>query len=363
VVFGMSYENYLNQITQNSGFSPADRVLSDTLYGNNMVGRFAPNLLNTENHGFTFFTKPDLNLSYDNLQIDRPMSNLLMEAPSGIQRALRSYMDPEAHRNGLACENVDPLNPFIPLLGNNLVSISGWEDFTLGTFTSDPGLYREVYTYVDDVPYMYGSFDLQCTFRNIIGDPITFMLLLWERYQGLAREGRIMPYPDNVLYNVIDYNTRIYRIVTDVTKTYVTRLFACGASYPITAGLAQHADFDDSGNNSPFPGIGDNITFVFKAVGFTYYDHILIYEFNELQEEFNPAMGDDKRSTSMVKLKPYEREYFNHKGSYPRIEPATMELEWWVFKEVYESRKAGVLRVDIPTTETSVAATPPTLQQ
>jgi hypothetical protein len=319
-----------------------------------MVGRFSPTQLNTENHGFTFFTKPDLNLSYDNLQIDRVMQNLLMEAPSGIQRALRSYMDPEAHRSGLTCENVDPLNPFIPLLGNNLVSISGWEDFTLGTFSSDPGLYREVYTYVDDVPYMYGTFDLQCTFKNLIGDPITFMLLMWERYQGLAREGRILPYPDNVMYNVIDYNTRVYRLVMDVTKTYVTRLFACGAAYPVTASLSQHADFDASGNNTPFAGVGDNITFVFKAVGFTYYDHILIYEFNELQQDFNPGMRDENRNNQMVKLKPWEREYFNHKGSYPRIEPSTMELEWWVFKQTYETQKAGVLRVDLPTN----AATP-----
>lgn len=349
----MSYESYLKQITQNSGFSPADQILSDSLFGNNIVGRFAPIQPNTENHGYTFFTKPDLNLSYDNLQIDRVMSNLLMEAPNGIQRALRSYLDPEAHRDakGPPCTNVDPLNPFIPLLGNNLVSMSGWEDFTLGTYTSEPGLYREVYSYVDDVPYMYGSFDLQCTFKNLPGDPITFMLLMWERYQGLAREGRILPYPYNVMYNTIDYNTRIYRLVMDVTKTYVTRLFACGAAYPITAGLAQHADFDAGGNTSPFQGVGDNITFVFKAVGFTYYDHILIYEFNELQATFNPAMEDENRPSRMVKLKPWEREYFNHRGAYPRIEPATMELEWWVFKETYDANKDGIIRPNIPTTQ------------
>lgn len=349
----MSYENYLTQITQNSGFSPADRVLSDTLFGNNVVGKFSPIQANTENHGYTFFTKPDLNLSYDNLQIDRVMSNLLMEAPNGIQRALRSYLDPDAHRAGLTCDLVDPLNPFITLLGNNLVSMSGWEDFNLGTYTSEPGMYREVFSYVDDVPYMYGTFDLQCTFKNLTGDPITFMMLMWTRYQGLAREGRVMPYPDNVMYNTLDYNTRIYRLVTDVTKTYVTRLFACGASYPITTPLAQHADFDASGNTSPFAGVADTITFVFKAIGFTYYDHILIYEFNELQEDFNPMMRDGKREQFMQKLNPWEKEYFNHRA-YPRIDPASMELQWWVPKTAYEAAKAGVLRLNVPANPATV---------
>lgn len=349
----MSYENYLKQISQNSGFSPTDRVLSDLLFGNNIIGRSAPVQLNTENHGFTFFTKPDLNLSYDNLQVDRVLSNLLMESPNGIQRAIRSYLDPEGHRNGgISCPLVDPLNPFIPLLGNNLISISGWDELTLGTHTSEPGMYREVYGYVDDVPYQYGSFDLQCTFKNLVGDPITFMHRMWTQYQGLVYEGRIMPYPENVLLNTMDYNTRIYRLVTDASRTYVTRMFACGAAFPITNNLATHADFDASTTNTPFAGVNENITFVYKAYGFTNYDHILIYEFNELQEMFNQSMRDENREKDMVKLQPWEREYFNYRpgqhGVYPRVNPTTMELEWWVFKQDYAAIKDNVIRVNAP---------------
>lgn len=84
----MALEDYLNQIAQNIGFSPRDRGLTDSFYGLNIIGRGAPVPLNTENQGFTFFTKPDLNLSYDNLQVDRVMSNLLMENDNGIQRAV-----------------------------------------------------------------------------------------------------------------------------------------------------------------------------------------------------------------------------------------------------------------------------------
>jgi len=354
----MAYEDYLNQIVQNIGQMPRDRAIYDSIYGININGRGAPIALNTENHGFTFFTRPDLNLSYDNLQVDRVMSTLLLSdqasslinGQNSIQRIIRSYLDPRAHRSPEAkvpCAAVDPLNPFMPLLSNNLVTLTGWPDFTLGTHTSQPGLYREAYSYVDDVPYSYDSYDLQATFRNVTGDPITWALLLWGWYQGLVYEGRLMPYPENVLYNVIDYNTRVYRLVTDVSRTYVTRIFACGASFPITAPIGRHADFTGDGSESPFQTVNDQITFTFRAMGFTYYDHILIYEFNTCVSDANPSMRDGVRdegaNSPMVKLQPWERNYFNYK-SYPRINPASMELEWWVPRAFYESQKAGVIR-------------------
>lgn len=347
----MALEDYLNQIAQNNGQAPRDRVISESFYGLNIVGRSAPIPLNTENHGFTFFTRPCMNLSYDNLQVDRLLSNLLMESPDSVQRMIRAYLDPLAHREDLACPGVDPLNPFIPLLSNNLVSMTGWEDFTVRSYTSSPGLYREEYSYVDDVPYSYNAFPLTGTFRNLPGDPITFMMLLWGWYQALVYEGRLMPYPELVLNNEIDYNTRIYRLVMDATRTYVTRIGACGAAYPVSAPIANSFNFSAEGTESPFQTAKDTVTINFQAMGFTYYDHILVYEFNTLGEIFNSNLKDGKRESVMQKLRPWEREYFNYR-SYPRINPASMELEWWVPKNYYESRKTNVIRQSTPSSGT-----------
>lgn len=347
----MAYEDYIDQIARNVGQSPQSQAFADTIYGINITGRGSPIPLNTENHGYTFFTRPDLNLSYDNCQVDRVLSNVLMSSPRSLQRVIRSYLDPQAQRapNGPACPLVDPLNPFIPLLSNNLVTITGWPDFTLGTYSSQPGLYREVYSYVDDVPYDYSEYDLQVTTRNLTGDPITLMLLIWGRYEGLVKEGRIMPHPFNVMNDVIDYNTRIYRLVMDPTRTYVTRLMACGASYPISAPIGRHADYTGEAAETPFQTATEQLTFTFRTLGFTYYDHILIYEFNTCVSDANPAMADEHReeggdtSSPMVKLKSWERSYFSGKA-YPRIEPATMELEWWVPRRVYTENREGVIR-------------------
>jgi hypothetical protein len=339
----MALDDYLNQISRNIGQAPRDRTISDSFYGLNIVGRNAPIAVNTENHGFTFFTRPSLNLSYDNLAVDRVLSNLLMENPYSVQRMIRCYLDPRLPLQGITSPGVDNLNPFIPLLSNNLISLSGWPDFTLNTQTTQPGLYREAYSYVDDVPYNYESFDIQASFRNISGDPISFMFLLWGWYMGLVYEGRLMPYPDHVLYNRVDYNTRIYRLIMDKTRTYVTRIGACGASFPMTAPIGNIFNFEGDGSETPFTTANDQISVNFRCMGFTYYDHILIYEFNTVGELFNASMRDGERQRNMVKLHPAEREYFNY-HAYPRINEATMELEWWVFKNYYESQKGNVLR-------------------
>lgn len=339
----MALEDYLRQIAQNAGLAPRDRTIADSFYGINILGRNAPIALNTENHGFTFFTRPCMNLSYDNLSVDRLLSNLLMENQDSMQRMIRAYLDPLAHQNDLVCPGVDALNPFISILSNNLVSLSGWDDFTIGTHTSSPGLYREVYSYVDDVPYQYQSYDLQASFRNISGDPITFLFLVWCWYMGLVYEGRLMPYPELVLLNELDYCTRIYRLITDSTRTYVTRIGACGAAFPISAPISSIFNFSGDGSESPFTTVQENISVNFRCMGFTYFDHILVFEFNQLMEDFNPLMRENARASEMQELKPWEREYFSHR-SYPRINPTTMKLEWWTTKAYYESQRGGILR-------------------
>lgn len=340
----MAYDDFVSQILQNAGHAPRNRILQDSYQGLNIVGRNPGIALNNSNHGYTFFTRPCLNLSNGNCMIDRRLSQLLVENPASIQRLTRALLDPLAQQRGeVPCSGVDPLNPFITLLSNNLMSLTGWEDFTLQSATTTPGVYRDSMSYVDDVPYQYGTYDLTSQFRNLEGDPITFFFYMWEVYMGLAKEGRVMPYPELVLRNEIDYNTRIYRLEMDYTRTYVFRIFACGASYPTTAPTGRSADFTGDGNETGVAQATENIGINFRAMGFTSYDYILIYEFNHVVEIFNKGMKDANRETLYQKLMPWEKEYYNYR-SYPRIHPTTMELEWWVDKQYYASTKAGLLK-------------------
>ena len=76
-------------------------------------------------------------------------------------------------------------------------------------------------------------------------------------------------------------------------------------------------------------------------MGTTIYDHILIYEFNDLVETFNPAMRPEARDTAMVKLKPNEKSFFNF-TAYPWINvERKMELEWYVWRHIYDQYASG----------------------
>lgn len=343
----MALSDFIDQIIQNTGLSPRDRSIEDSFRGLNITGRNNAISLNTENHGYTFFTKPLMNLSEENCMVDRRLSQILNPNVDSIERKVRAYLDPRQHQaQGQDwCPGVDVFNPFIPLLSNNLISLTGWEDFTINLSTTTPGVYRDAMSYVDDVPYQFNTYDLQMTTRNIAGDPISWLFFIWLTYMGLNNEGRIMAYPDLVMLREFDANTRVYRLIMDSTKTYVTRIAACGAGIPMNTPTGQILNFTGDGSETPYQTAADQLNFSIRCMGTTIYDHILIYEFNDLVETFNPAMRMPTRDYSMVKLKQNEKNYFNF-FAYPYINAAkNMELEWYVWKHIYEQYKPGNITI------------------
>lgn len=335
----MALDDHLKKIFRSVGTSLRDESLDDSFIGLNIGERNSAVPINTENQGYTFFTRPCLNLNDNNCMVDRRLSTVLNPNPQSIERKVRAYLDPDLHRSMGPdwCPGVDMLNPFIPLLSNNLISLTGFEDFTINMATTTPGVYRDVMSIPDDVPYQYGSYDLQATYRNIIGDPITYLHYIWLVYMGLNKEGRIMPYPELLLMHEFDANTRIYRLVMDKTMTFVTRLAAPGACVLVNAPTGQILNKTGDHSESPFITANDQLNFSYRSMGLTNYDHILIYEFNDLVQTFNIHMRDGYRNNSTVKLQQHEKRWFTRRA-YPYINPINMELEWHVLKHYYDSQ-------------------------
>lgn len=321
------------------------RAITDNLYGINH--RQVPGAIpiNKDQYGLTFFTRPQLNLTTANLRNVRLMVPLLSSDEISYQRAIRTLLDPRlmaGYAEGLAgaqkisCPIVDPEQAFIPILSNNLVSISGWPDIVVPTFTSPEGVYKESHTMVDGVTVNFNTYDITATFRNSRGDPITSMLFYWTHYMSNVFEGNLLPYPDFLMRNELDYNTRIFRLVLDSSKRYVQRIAACGAAIPI--GVPVGAAFDYN-SDKPYNDATAQISIPFKCTGAIYQDDILVWSFNKTVTTFNPSMKDEFRDNDMVKLSPEYLDIFNNRG-YPRINPEGYELEWWVRKSLYDTRKA-----------------------
>jgi hypothetical protein len=242
---------------------------------------------------------------------------------------------------------VDPQSAFIPILTNNLNSISGWPDVVAPTFTSKPGLYNEAWSIVDGIARNYESFDMDATFRNTRGDPILYMFYVWLHYAALVFEGRLSPYIDMITENELDYNTRIYRLVLDRNKDVVTKIAATGAAFPISVPTGSFFDYN---TDHPYNDQNRDISIRFRCMGVDYQDDILIREFNDTVAIFNPEMADGKRG-HMVKVSKNTVAMFNNRG-YPRINPSTYELEWYVSDGLFRNRTTAVEKAGLTTSET-----------
>jgi hypothetical protein len=317
-----------------------DRAIGNNLYGVNhrQITGIIPS--NRDLYGLTFFVRPQLNLTSDNIRNLRIMYKLLNSNERSIQRFARCTLDPRLMYSGsnssssFKCPIVDPLQCFIPALTNNLKSISGWPDITVDTFSSKEGLYKENYSQVDGTAKIYSEFDLDATFRNTRGDPILYLLYIWANYESSVFEGTLVPYPDFIVNNRIDYNTRIYRLVLDQHRKTVTKIAATGVSFPISLPMGQYFDYSAE---TPYNEQTKEIVIRFKSLGAIYQDDILIHEFNKTVVVFNPSMDDQRREQSLLMIPSPLLPYFNNRG-YPRINPKTHELEWWVSLQFFNTR-------------------------
>ena len=344
-----SSSSKLNWILKNSGTTVRDQGMLDTFRGLNIVGKNSGVPVNRERHGWVFFTRPCLNLSTENILGERPLEPLLSKDPYSIPTAIRSYLDGNLfYDEKLVSKLVDPRNPFIPLLSNNCVSHSGWRDIQNQTQSSAPGIYRETLSWVDDTPLDLEEWDLSVSFRNIKDDPITFLLYTWIYYSAATHVNRISPYPEFIIYNEFDYNTRIYEFLVDIDGVTITRVATCGAAFPTSVNSGNVFNFNGDGAENPFPSAGDQVTANFHCMGTQMYDPIIPMEFNWLVEEFYRNMRDDARDYTMQKLVPTEFNYFNN-VAYPHIDITNMEMEWYVDKELYTALKDKVVHTTLGT--------------
>jgi len=328
----------LDGIFSNSAIGSIASAVSDTLIGINH--RQQPNSvqINRDYFGLTFFTRPRMNMSFENLRQAREFSSLLTTVDASLPRAIRAVLDTECnntaqHSKEHSCSLVDNYQAFIPILTNQLISMSGWPDIDVPTFSSKPGAYKEEFGHVDGITRIYSSYDITANFRNLSGDPITTLFLIWVHYMSLVFQGILVPYADSLIQNEIDYTTRIYRLVLDPSRRFIQKIAMSGGGFPVNVPIGNAFNFE---SDTPINRSNDQISIRFRTYGAYYNDPIIIDQFNRTVQERNSNMKDSDRSKRLVKLNSNALSLFNHQG-YPRIDPDTWELEWWVPKDRYEA--------------------------
>lgn len=320
-----AFRQIIDYLSRLHGLGTLSEVAANSTLGINHRGYGNPQPTNTDNHGLTFFTRPNLNLTYDNLQADRRMMPLASQDPTTYQRAIRNWLDPD-NASKVPSTLVDPLMPFITVLTNNLQSISGWPDPFASTFSTKEGNYKEVLSMMDGPSKHYGSYQLTATFRNIGGDPISLLIYYWLIYGLRVTDGSMVPHPYSMTHNEIDYNTRIYRFVLDPSRRFIQKVLNCGAAFPVGVPLGAAGNFD---SDQPYNLANAMLSIQFECNGCEINDPIAFEDFNRLMVMFNPYMQDGIRQQSYIQLKPNELLLFNYYG-YPWVDITTQELQWWV---------------------------------
>ena len=326
----------IEHLGQNSPIGSIDQAIGNTYYGLNHRQQPGAVPTNKDQQGLTFFTRPLMNLSTDNIRADRRMAPLLTSESKSLPRIIRCTLDPRLAKNmagNITSEFVDPQQAFIPFLTNNLLSLSGIRDMAPATYTSPEGSHKESFSFVDGVALDYTTYTIDCTFRNIIGDPITSLFYYWLHYMSFVYEGAMIPYPEYMMENEIDYNTRIYRLILDPQKTYVQKIWACGAAFPVNNTIGNAFNFE---HDKAYALANEQISIQFQCMGSMINDYRVMQEFNDVVIYFNPMMRDETRNDpeSMTKVPQQILTLFNNRG-YPHINLDTNELEWYVPTQMY----------------------------
>lgn len=260
------------------------------------------------------FTRPQLNLTTNNAMADRHLLPLLDNNPSSMYRAMRLMLDPRlAQGRDFSSNLFDSKQAFMTILSNTLVNITGFPDVTINAYTAPEGMRKESYSIIDDVAEINNTYDITASFANIEGDPVTDLFQYWTRYMGNVYTGDMVPYPEFVVENEVDYQCRIWRLILDKSKRYVKKIGCANVCFPLASPLGNAFNYS---NETPYSDANDQISIPFRCVGAEYQDPILYTEFNLTVAYFNRGMADDQREALYVKLKPAELDGFNFIG-YP----------------------------------------------
>lgn len=347
-------DKVISTVLRQSGYGSDNTSLSDLLRGPSTSGLGNLTQANQDSQGWTFFTKPCCNLHPDNIDGVRKLAYLADEDPRSIGKAIKALLTTRKFnlRNGdiaTPSELVDEDQAFNYLMSGTLKSLTGFPDHVATFFSSDEGVAKESYGWIDSRHEFYGEFSLNATFQNIEGDLLTSYLSALHQYQSNVAYGSMMPWNEFRAMNAVDYQFRIYRLVVDKTKENILKIASTGPCMIETP--ADGAAFNYASENVMAADNAEISIPIKVTTGVRYNDPKIVDDFNRTVAFYNidmtgvileearkiqrmPFEVSTMAATSMVKI--HRDEYKLCSNSvYPYIhdDGKGAKLEWWIRAE------------------------------
>lgn len=370
----------LDALLRSAGVGSVDRSVTVSLRGLRTTSKRVVTHGSKDNHGYVFVTRPQLNLSTPNILGNRGFYPLLNTDPYSVSAWIRSVLDPRwglvgdavtsgatgtgkldfdpyynsvtGVKNGYVTNAkslvADPRSAFINVISNNIVTLTGFPDIQMPTFTSQEGRVGQVWQQIDGHHNLNQPVELSFTIRDMTSSPIFHLLRVLSLYPGATYQGIMSPYADFISEDTIDYNVRVFRILLASDNRRVSSI---ASTYPgfvqgVTAGPRYDYDLQ-----KPYEDTMDtNYRMTFPGV--EYEDPALVDDFNGLVMDANPNMRKDK--ASMTKLSVNQYGDFTYEALYPFINYQTLEFEWWCPTIQYEYVLARLTATRPAATPTSV---------
>lgn len=265
--------------------------------------------VNIMNYGYTFITRPRLNMTTGNLHQHPVLSLLATKNERSIAFAIRMLLDTclsrgfepfayghpnrdrgktldQAELGELAAKNilVDTRNPFFTPLCNGLRGITGFPDFNIVDQTLGEDFHSGDMTIVKGAELFNRTQELSLEFVDIQGSVILSCFFYWCLYMALQTKNIVMAYPDDIYEQRLNYTVSIYRFITDHTRRNI--LWWCKATgcFPKSAPIG--AIFNINQGDVSISA-AKNFSVPFAANCIEYNDPGIIYDFKRLMRRYN----------------------------------------------------------------------------
>lgn len=406
---GKTTDNYrhLGSFTQLTSVQKyIDKVLEESfrLMGQGKKGNILQNFLsrldrhgsalvppNTLNYGFTFITRPRLNLTGGNLAQVPHFASLKSNEMNSVPFMIRALLDTVINNHSLSglinkdkeilkevselsnlaekSSLVDTRNPFLIPLCNGLKAISGWPDFTLETETTEGDFHSGDFTFVKGSDMLNRATELSLEFRDIQGGIVIAIIYYWVLYMAYQAKGVIVAYPDDIYEQRLNYTVSIYRFITDPTRRYVLWWSKATGCYPKSVPVGALFNVNQ-GEVSVSSAANYSVPFVANKIE---YNHPgILYDFNTLICRYNAQMSyviqnaekaGKQSASNMIEIPVYSNgqlsadiRRFNFMGI-PFLVPNNqgIELKWYTSEEYCDSSEefAAIKQMSQSTTATS----------
>ena len=268
--------------------------------------------LNSLNYGYTFITRPRLNLTGANLHQHPILTTLYNADPRSVPFAIRALLDSRLSRgdplylgpnvgssastvtqevsefstNAVKSPLFDVRNPFFVPLCNGLKGINGFPDLNLETETTAADFHSGDFTFAKGSDMNNKTQELSLEFKDAQGSIILSCIYYWCLYIALQAKGVVLAYPDDIYEQRLNYTVSIYRFITDQTRQNVLWWSKATGCFPKSVPIGALFNVQQGEINISSAG---NFSIPFTANDVKVNDPGIIADFNRLMNRYAGA--------------------------------------------------------------------------